>query len=223
MDNPKEQQASLVRKWDAEAEKFREETRNAALRADLAELELEEKKRLQAETLAEDKYHHVYNFHDEVSSHSVDKCIDQLASWVRMAKCPLEIEIVFHSPGGEMMNGLALFDFIKILQSKGHTVNTMALGMAASMAAILLQAGTVRRMGREAWVLIHEAQFGAIGTTGQVEDTVEWVKMIHKRILNIFAERSNLTVRQLERRWKRKDWWLSSVDCLKYGLVDEVR
>ena len=52
---------------------------------------------------------------------------------------------------------------------------------------------------------------------------MEWVKKIQKRILNIFAERSKMTARQIERKWHRKDWWLSSDDCLRLGFVDEVK
>jgi len=227
-----EKERAQARKADAEAERFRAETlkfqaeaRSAAAYAETAELDLADKRREHAEKLTDDKFYHIYQFHESVAAHSVNKCMDQLTEWVRLAPegDRLTIEIVFHSPGGEIINGMALFDFIRMLRAEGHTVNTMALGMAASMAGILLQAGSRRIMGREAWVLIHEAQFGAIGTTGQVEDTVEWVKMMHKRILNIFAERSNLTVRQLAKRWKRKDWWLDSSECLKYRLVDEVR
>jgi ATP-dependent protease ClpP protease subunit len=94
--------------------------------------------------------------------------------------------------------------------------------MAASMAGILLQAGDERVMGKETWVLLHEASFLAAGKIGEVDDTVEWVKKVQKRILAIFAGRSNLSRSQIERRWKRKDWWLSSTDCLKHGFVDKV-
>ena len=91
------------------------------------------------------------------------------------------------------------------------------------MAGILLQAGTTRAMGSEAWLLIHEISFSAVGKIGEVEDTTEWVKRICKRVVKIFADRSKLSAAQIEKRWKRQDWWISSDDCLKWGLVDEVR
>lgn len=211
-----------ARRADASARKFEAEARFHTAEAERAEIRLEDDRRNEAEKLAADKYHFVYAFNDSVSSGSVKTCTTQLASWVRQhPQC--SIEIIFHSPGGGVIEGMALFDYIRKLRVDGHHITTMALGMAASMAGILLQAGDNRVMGREAWVLIHEGSFGAVGSVGQVEDTVEWVKKIQKRILNIFAERSNLTATQVQRRWKRKDWWLSSDDCLKFGFVDEIR
>ncbi len=91
------------------------------------------------------------------------------------------------------------------------------------MAGILLQAGDVRTMGRESWLLIHQAAFSALGSTYEIEDRVEWVKRIQDRILDIFADRSKLTKAQIRRRWHRKDWWIDSDEALKLGLVDELR
>lgn len=205
----------------AEAFKVTAEARKVTAEAEREEINLAKDRREEEERLAADKYHYVYAFTDSVSSHSVEGCIEQLTTWMRTSP-DCSIEIIFHSPGGEVIPGMALFDFIQRVRAGGHHVTTMALGMAASMAGILLQAGDHRVMGKEAWVLIHEASFGAVGKVGEVEDVVEWVKKVQKRILNIFASRSKLTARQIARRWKRKDWWLSSEDCLELGFVDEV-
>ena len=135
----------------------------------------------------------------------------------------VDIEISFNSPGGEIISGMAMFDFIQELRGKGHFVTTSTRGMAASMAGILLQAGEHRVMARQSWLLIHEASFGASGSMGSVEDTVDWVKRIQKRIVQIFAERSNVTATFINKNWKRKDWWISSEEALKWGFVDAIR
>lgn len=199
---------------EAEAAKLR-------LEAAVIEITLAKARRAEEAELATNKFYHTYVFDSVVSDQSVEKCIDQLTQWMRRdSGC--DIEIIFFSPGGGIVPGMALFDFIQRVRKAGHRVTTMALGMAASMAGILLQAGDERVMGKEAWVLIHEASFGAQGKIGDVEDTVEWVKKVQKRILKIFASRCKLTETQIARRWKRKDWWISSDDCLKLGLVDRV-
>ena len=229
--DPREQRESLsvkeyaeARKADAEAARYAAEARYHTALAEQEELKLRGERREEEERLLGDKYYHLYTFGGEIGENSVNTCIRQLTNWVRKAgTAPLKIEIIFHSPGGEVIAGMALFDFIRSLRSQGHHITTTAMGMAASMAGILLQAGDVRVMGREAWVLIHEIQFGAMGSMGEVEDRTEHAKRIQRRILSIFAERCNLSVRTLARRWKRKDWWLSSDECLKYGFVDEVR
>jgi ATP-dependent Clp endopeptidase proteolytic subunit ClpP len=145
----------------------------------------------------------------------------RLAIWHRLEPGS-DIEIIFTSPGGDVISGLALFDYIQELRASGHKVTTKAQGYAASMASILLQAGDVRVMNAEAWLLIHEASFGAGGKLGEVEDTVEWVKKVSKRIKDIYAKRSSLTAPQIEQRWRRKDWWIDADEALKLGFCDEI-
>jgi len=107
-------------------------------------------------------------------------------------------------------------------------------GMAASMAGILLQSASHRVVGREAWVLIHRAAFGAMGKSFEIEDRVEWVKRVEQRIIDIFAERAAqakeagtaeapLTRAKIKKNWERKDWWLTSEECIRYGVADEIR
>lgn len=214
---------------EAEAEKHRAEGRKAAAEAEEVELRLtkarhdadreEEKRR---EELAAHKYHHVYLFKGAVDSQSAAKCMDQLTAWMRNDP-GCDIEIVFNSPGGSVVDGMALWDHIQFVRSAGHRVTTSTVGMAASMAGILLQAGDQRVMGRESWLLIHEASFGASGSFGDVEDTVEWVRKVQDRILSIFAARSNMSKSAIKRKWHRKDWWISSDEALKLGFVDAVR
>lgn len=198
------------------------ETRKAEADAEKAEIELAEARDKERSRKAGDSFHHIYAFNAVVAESSVRSCMNRLAEWSRNEpKCA--IEIVFNSPGGNVIDGFALFDYILMLRTMGHQVTTTGLGMAASMAGILLQAGDRRVMGSEAWLLIHQGSFGAVGSVGEVEDTVEWVKRIQKRILRILASRSNLTEHQIARRWHRKDWWISSDEALKLGFIDEVR
>ena len=218
---PKEAIESLKKKLEAEARKADAEARVYTADAEQAEITLRKAKYDEENRLATNERHCVYLFNSVVSEGSINVCIDQLTTWSR-TRPKKSITIVFNSPGGAIVAGMALFDFIQEMKRLGHHITTKALGMAASMAGILLQAGDERVMGKEAWVLLHEASFGAVGKIGEVEDTVEWVKKVQRRILNIFAERSTLSKSQIERRWKRKDWWLSSDDCLKLGFVDKV-
>ena len=148
--------------------------------------------------------------------------MSKLTQWHRKdPKC--DIEIIFSSPGGSIIDGFELFDFIQHLRNEGHKVTTGSLGMAASMAGILLQAGDVRWIGHQAWMMIHRAAFGAIGKTYEVEDEVRLVKRIEERILDIFTSRSELTKHKIKKNWDRKDWWIDADECLSLGLVDEVR
>ena len=95
--------------------------------------------------------------------------------------------------------------------------------MAASMAGILLMAGDVRWLGHQSWMMIHRAAFGAYGKTCEIEDEVKFVQRIEERILDVFTSRSKLTKQKIKRNWERKDWWISSDECLDLELIDEIR
>jgi ATP-dependent Clp protease protease subunit len=80
-------------------------------------------------------------------------------------------------------------------------------------------------MTRECWLLIHRAAFGAVGQTFEVEDRVELIKRIEKRIISIFVNRAGgrITAAKIKRNWDRKDFWIDADQALEFGLIDEVR
>lgn len=148
--------------------------------------------------------------------------MSKLTQWHRLdPKC--DMEVIFSSPGGSIIDGFELFDFLQEMRAQGHKVITGSLGMAASMAGILLQAGTHRWIGHQAWMMIHRAAFGAIGKTYEIEDEVKLVKRIEERCIDIFVSRSKLSKQKIKRNWDRKDWWIDADECLESGLVDEIR
>jgi ATP-dependent Clp endopeptidase proteolytic subunit ClpP len=188
--------------------------------------------RSERKELAKNEHHHLYMFAQAVGDATAAECMLRLTEWMRNdPKC--DIEIVFNSPGGSVVAGLALWDFIQTVRAEGHKVTTSTIGYAASMAGILLQAGDTRVMGKQSWLLIHEASFQAAGKIGEVEDTVDWIKRVCNRIVDIFIERCQgadpktakhpLTKRRLVTNWTRKDWWIDADQALDWGLVDEIR
>jgi ATP-dependent Clp endopeptidase proteolytic subunit ClpP len=214
-------QAELKYK-EAEIEKTKAETKKVQAEAGKAQLEFEKAHNSRSKELYTDEENYLYRFSKDVNHHSVQACMSKLTEWHRKdSKC--KIEIVFSSPGGSIVDGFELFDFIQELRSKGHHISTGSLGMAASMAGILLQAGDTRWIGHQAWLMIHRAAFGAIGKTYEIEDEVRLVKRIEERVLDIFTSRSKLSKRRLKRNWDRKDWWIDADECLELGLVDEIK
>lgn len=211
-----------IEKIKAETAKLDAETRRAAAEATQAEIDTEDLVRRQAREKSTDERNYLYRFSGEVTKSTVSGCMKRLTEWSRLDP-GCDIEIVFSSPGGSIIDGFELFDFIQDLRNKGHKITTGSLGMAASMAGVLLQAGDVRWVGHQAWVMIHRAAFGAFGKTYEVEDEVELVKRIEERILDIFTVRSKLTKTKIKRNWDRKDWWISADEALELCLVDEVR
>lgn len=164
------------------------------------------------------------NFVGSVARDSVLAAIDKLHMFHRLdPEGP--ITITFNSPGGSVIDGMALFDYIRFLRGQGHHVTIIGLGYAASMAGILLQAADLRVMAKGSWLLIHEVAFGAGGKIGEVEDMYEFGKRLKEQAANIFIERSGgkLSREVLDKNWTRKDWWLSADEALELGLIDEIR
>ena len=214
-------QAELDQKL-AEIEKTKAETEKVQSESGKSYLEYEKALGSRNKDSYTDEENHLYRFSKDVSHHSVQACMSRLTEWHRaQPKC--DIEIVFSSPGGSIIDGFELFDYIQHLRNEGHKITTGSLGMAASMAGILLQAGDVRWIGHQAWLMIHRAAFGAIGKTYEVEDEVRLVKRIEERILDIFTSRSALSKMKIQRNWDRKDWWIDADEAVTLGLVDEVR
>lgn len=177
-----------------------------------------------AKERSSDEFHHVYQFNGAVDTTSAGKCLEQLNYWRRTEE-PGKIEIVFYSPGGSVLAGMALFDAITAMRNDGWHFTTVVRGYAASMAGILLQAGDTRVCGPESYILIHEVSSGAVGKIGELEDEIEFVKLIQKRVNEIFVARSGgkVTSAKLRAMYRRKDFWLDSETSLRLGIVDEIR
>lgn len=210
----------------------RAETSQAEDDARASKLNLEKLEETVAERKATNKYHRVFMFDAVVTEQSVSACISQLEQWRRMDP-GCEVTLRIFSPGGDVIAGMYLYDYLLGMRRDGHRIITEAYGYAASMGGIILQAGDVRRVGAESYILIHEIAFSARGKIGEIEDEVEFTKKISDRVLNIFATRAALAGQAgtateplsksgFKRKWNRKDWWLSSDEALKYGVVDEV-
>lgn len=223
----------------ANAEKAAAEARKATAEAVVAEIEAEadrlrmvelkhtaeraEEKR--AEELAADKNHLVYNFKGKgIDGASIEACLEQLKQWKHRYKEPGRITIVFFSPGGSVIHGMALYDEILAMRQAGWHFTTVCRGYSASMGGILLQSGDVRVCGPESYILIHEISSGAVGKIGELEDEVEFIRLIQKRVNDIFVSRSGgkVTAAKLRSMYRRKDFWLDSDTALKLGIVDQI-
>lgn len=212
-----------------ELQKAKAELRESLATADYSEykarsakLEVESEARTWEKVLATDEYARTLRFVGEIDQESVSEAVLRLNIWSRTDP-GCEITLVISSPGGDVIPGVALFDFLQELKDRGHKIVTVAYGACASMGAILFQAGDHRIIGKESYLLIHETSLGMAGSFGEVSDRLAWIEKLQERFLDIFATRSTLTRGAIKKKWTRKDWWLDSRDALEYGFADEVR
>lgn len=202
-----------------EAEYFAAQTARENVLTEIHKLELARAQRETENRLAENSNNRVLDFTNAVTQFSSEQAIEILHRWGRLSKDPITIR--FSSPGGSVVDGLALYDTIMAVRGQGIRITTYALGWAASMAAVLLQAGEERIIGANAYILIHEISSGAIGKLSELEDETKFCRKINDRLFNILSERAKIKRATIINRAKRKDWWLDSEDCLKYGFADK--
>jgi ATP-dependent Clp endopeptidase proteolytic subunit ClpP len=204
-----------------EIKKTRLEASYEALKVDMAKIELVRNQRQERNHAAQSERARIYTFHGPVGSMSSANAVEELGYWSR--RDPGEpMTIVFNSPGGSVFEGLAFFDFIQKLKREGHHITTKGTGMAASMGGILLQAGDERVMDPRAWLLIHEVSTLVAGKMADMDDALKFAKRLQASCMDILAERSTMTAKQIERKIDKTDWWLSAEEALALGFIDRV-
>ena len=132
------------------------------------------------------------------------------------------IKVILNSGGGSVFAGLLAFDTIKKLTTSGIEVTTEARGLAASMGAIIIQAGTRRLATPNTRFLIHEVSSWAWGKTSEMEEEIKEIKKVNDMLKTIIAERTGKTVDEIEAIWHKRDVWLSATEALEFGLIDEI-
>lgn len=134
-----------------------------------------------------------------------------------------DIEILLNSPGGSVLDGLALIDYLTLLKKRGHKITMIGTGVVASMAGVMLQVADERVLTKHAYFGMHEVS-SYIGSTSTAlaEDHLKFTKQLQGRLVDILTERSTLTKARLTAMWKRKDIWADAEKALKLGMIDRV-
>ncbi|HEY5035927.1 MAG TPA: ATP-dependent Clp protease proteolytic subunit, partial [Chthoniobacterales bacterium] len=151
--------------------------------------------------------------------HIANLVIAQLL-FLQMEDGKKDINIYINSPGGSVTAGLAIYDTMQFLTCD---VTTYCLGMAASMAAVLLCAGTKgkRYALPNSDIMIHQVSGGAQGQASDVERTVEYMFKLKKRLIRIISQHTGKSEEQVLHDSDR-DYYMNAPEAKIYGLVDEV-
>lgn len=131
-----------------------------------------------------------------------------------------DIQLYINSPGGEVTAGLAIYDTMNHIT---NDVSTICVGMAASMGAVLLAAGTKgKRLALpNADIMIHQPSGGAQGMASDIEITAKKILQTRQRLNEILQERTGQDLEVIERDTDR-DRWLTAQEAVEYGLIDGV-
>ncbi len=131
-----------------------------------------------------------------------------------------DIQIYINSPGGSVHAGLGIYDTMQYI---GSDVSTICTGMAASMAAILLAAGSNgKRSGlKHSRMMIHQPMGGAQGQVSDIEITVREIQKLKKELYEIISYHTGQDFKKVEKDADR-DYWMTSDEAKNYGMIDEV-
>lgn len=131
-----------------------------------------------------------------------------------------DINIYINSPGGVVSAGLAIYDTIQYIKSD---VSTICMGMAASMAAVLLASGTKGKRFAlpHSRVLLHQPMGGIEGQAIDIEIHAKEIMKIRSEITQILALHTGQSIKKIEKDTDR-NFWMSAEEAKNYGLVDDV-
>ena len=131
-----------------------------------------------------------------------------------------DIHFYINSPGGSVSAGMAVFDTMQFIKPD---VSTLCVGMAASMGAFLLAAGTKGKRFAlpNSTIMIHQPSGGFQGQVSDIERHAQYVIDLKHRFINLMAKFTNRTAEQVERDHDR-DNFLWADAALEYGIIDKV-
>ena len=131
-----------------------------------------------------------------------------------------DIIMYINSPGGSVYAGLGIYDTMQYIKPE---IATICTGLAASMGAVLLAAGSADKRSAlpHSRIMIHQPMGGAQGQATDMEISLKQILELKKDLYNILSKHSGKTANQIEKEADR-DYWMRAEDAKKYGLIDEV-
>ncbi len=131
-----------------------------------------------------------------------------------------DIQLYINSPGGSITSGFAIYDTMQYVKPD---VQTICVGMAASMGAFLLAAGAKgkRYALPNSEILIHQPLAGISGQATDIKIHTDWLIKIKDKINHILSERTGQPLERIERDVER-DFFMSAAEAKTYGIIDEV-
>ena len=156
---------------------------------------------------------------EEVNEHTANLVVAQLL-FLAHENPKKSIKLYINSPGGSVYDGLAIIDTMNFIEPD---VETIGIGLQASMGAMLLSSGAKgkRYCLPNARVMIHQPSSGTQGKITDQEIALKEGIYLKKRLAEIFAKNTGKDIKQVEKDMDR-DNWMSAEEAKKYGIIDEI-
>ena len=131
-----------------------------------------------------------------------------------------DISLYINSPGGSVYDGLGIYDTMQTISSDVHTICT---GMAASMASVLLAAGSAGKRSAltHSRVMIHQPLGGVEGQASDIEITAREIVKLKDELYQILSDHTGKSLDEICHDADR-DFWMTSQEALEYGMIDQI-
>lgn len=156
---------------------------------------------------------------EDVNQHTANLVVAQLLHLAHLDP-EQDIKLYINSPGGSVYDGLAIYDTMQYITPD---VQTIGIGLQASMGAFLLSSGAKgKRVALpNSRIMIHQPSSGTQGKVTDQEITLRESIYLKKCLNEILAKNTGQTVRKVEKDAER-DYWMSATEAKQYGLIDQV-
>jgi len=140
--------------------------------------------------------------------------------FLESADAKKDIQIYLNTPGGSVYAGLGIYDTMQYITPD---VATICTGIAASMGAVLLCAGTAKKRTalKHSRILIHQPMGGAQGQASDIEITTREILKLRDELYEIISKHSGQPFEKIQKDSDR-DYWMTAEEAKEYGMIDEV-
>jgi ATP-dependent Clp protease protease subunit len=129
---------------------------------------------------------------------------------------PVEVQI--NSPGGDMFEGIAIFN---VLREHGQEITVKVMGMAASAASVVAMAGDKVEIGAASFIMIHNCWVLAIGNRHDMSDTAEWLSPFDTAMRDVYVQRTGQKAEDVA-KWMDDETFMSGSQAIERGFADEL-
>jgi ATP-dependent Clp protease protease subunit len=156
---------------------------------------------------------------EDVNEHTANVVVAQLLH-LAYDDPKKDIKLYINSPGGTVYDGLAIYDTIQFISPD---VQTIGIGLQASMGSFLLSSGTKGKRFAlpNSRIMIHQPSGGTQGKMTDQEITLREGMYLKQRLNELYAKNTGQKLSKIEKDMDR-DFWMSSEEAMKYGLIDQV-
>lgn len=132
------------------------------------------------------------------------------------------VHVILNSIGGEVYHGLLIFNTLEDLKKKKMKIVVEARGLCASMGVWVLMGGSERTASKYTRFLLHETSSFTYGKVSEMKEGVQELERLNAMLDEIVTSRTTITSVKLQQKTKKREWWLSAEEALRYGLIEKI-